>query len=256
MKEKSVIDNLFDADGKPVKPWRRKQIDFITHYLANKNGKQAAIKAGYAKKSATVTAAEILAYPHVKEFLNKLAVETITGAIVKVDPNVVLNHHKAMAEADLDDFISTDERGRPYVDWAKAKKKGVTKAAKTLKITELPPMKMVVDGAEMEREVLKVEITLHDKPKTNADLMRHLGISEPAPAARPDPTAPAGVTNIQNNFIMGPQSELEIVKRIALLLSRGAMPSVTAAAGAGSAGPMEPPGGATAAPATGETPKP
>lgn len=208
------------SDGtKLPKPWNLKQVKFVHAYIANgHNATKAAITAGYGKKTATRIGSRLLTYVHISTAIGKetaLAVERI-----KVDVDEVLTHHKAMAHSDIMDFVVLDQHGRPNLDLRAAKAAGKTKAIKSIEITELPPMTIVSNGEVLQREVIKTKVTLHDKAKTNADLMRHLGIDGA-------PVVPAGgvTNNIQNNIYVG-ADPVEICKRVALMLFRGNLPKV------------------------------
>jgi hypothetical protein len=80
---------------------------------------------------------------------------------------------------------------------------------KTLKTKTLPPMKIVENGMELEREVMHNEITLHDSRLAREFLMSYQKPAEPA-----RDVAPAGTTY---NINMPP---LELMKVLAFLLTR------------------------------------
>ena len=210
--------------GKLPKPWTLKQYKFVMAYLANGgNAKDAAIKAGYSQKTATEIGAETLTRPHVAAAIAEKTQKVMET--VQVSPTDTLIHQMAMAHSDIMDFLTLDKHGRPHVDLKKAGHR--TKAIKSIEITELPPMTIVENGQELQREVLKVKLTLHDKPRTNETLMKHLGLLQP------DPGDGGTVNNIQNNInvIAANMSEVDIMKRVALMMYRGTLPKVPQAAG-------------------------
>lgn len=62
-----------------------KQEAFAIEYLKDKNATQAAIRAGYSKKTAASIAWELLEKPDVKEFIRQHQEEALKNATVTVD---------------------------------------------------------------------------------------------------------------------------------------------------------------------------
>lgn len=62
-----------------------KQQRFCDEYLIDLNATQAAIRAGYSKKTATVIAAENLTKPNIKEYIEKRMAEKEAALIAKQD---------------------------------------------------------------------------------------------------------------------------------------------------------------------------
>jgi len=54
------------------RPINRKEKMFCAQYMIDHNGAQAAIRAGYSAKTAKVVAAQLIARPHIKTYLNDL----------------------------------------------------------------------------------------------------------------------------------------------------------------------------------------
>jgi len=54
----------------PYKPPTKKQLLFIKEYMVDRNGSQAAIRAGYSKNGAHVTASQLINKPNIKRLLN------------------------------------------------------------------------------------------------------------------------------------------------------------------------------------------
>jgi phage terminase small subunit len=71
---------------------------FIAEYLVDYNGRQAAIRAGYAPQAARQTASELLAKPHVQAKLQAAQEKVLDGLGVTVD--LVMSRLHAIATAD------------------------------------------------------------------------------------------------------------------------------------------------------------
>lgn len=89
-----------------VKPLTAKQKLFCHEYLIDLNATQAAIRAGYSKKTAYSIGSENLSKPEILEFINKAKEERIEE--VKVDANWVLQaavevHERCMQHEEVKD---------------------------------------------------------------------------------------------------------------------------------------------------------
>ena len=81
-----------------------KQERFASEYLVDLNGTQAAIRAGYAARSANVTGAQLLAKPSIAAAV-ATAIE-MRAQELKIDATYVLAHLKAIFEADIRDVLT------------------------------------------------------------------------------------------------------------------------------------------------------
>ncbi len=85
-----------------------KQERFCKEYVANgHNGTQAAISAGYSKKTAKVIAMENLTKPNINEFIEKLEAPVLKK--LGLDENWVLTKLKTFTETLVIDFFELDE---------------------------------------------------------------------------------------------------------------------------------------------------
>lgn len=111
----------------------RRERAFVSIYLAQApqfNGAEAARQAGYAPKSARVTASKLLAKPNiqaiVQEHLDRL----------KANADEVLMGLAEHARGSMADFVSFDKRGKPKIDLNQAAERGKLHLVKKIKITE------------------------------------------------------------------------------------------------------------------------
>jgi phage terminase small subunit len=84
-----------------------KQIRFCEEYLIDLNGKQAAIRAGYSKKSAPEIACENLMKPNVKKFIMKLKKRISAKAILTAQET--LEEASIVARSSIENYIDIDE---------------------------------------------------------------------------------------------------------------------------------------------------
>lgn len=166
------------ADGPPELPvdlgvtLTLKQALFVRHYLANKqNGKQAAIAAGYAEGSATVTASKLLTQANVRAALARLLEPRVEQLDLKAED--VLRELMSIAFSNLAEVIDKDTQAlKPIHDWPI----GMQRAIGTLEIAREKVTHK--DGAEgdvsviVQDQILKVKSW--DKPRALELLAKHL----------------------------------------------------------------------------------
>lgn len=96
-----------------------KQEMFCLEYLKDLNATQAAIRAGYSKKTAKDTGCENLAKPNVAERVAEL--KAMRSEVVKMDAQDVLRRLKEIDELDVLDIIKDDLSGfKKLSEWPKA----------------------------------------------------------------------------------------------------------------------------------------
>ena len=197
--------------AKLPKPWTIKQYDFCMAYLSNgANATEAAIKAGYSQKTAKNIGSQNLAKLHISAFIAEKAGAAGEKQLVSV--NDTLEHQIAMGHSNIMDFLGFDSGGRPFIDLQSAGRIKA-RAVKSIEITELPPITTVMNGQEVARECLKVKLTLWDKPKANEILMKYLGLLKPDNIN----------VNINNKLTVNNISEVEMTRRLAFMLAKGAV---------------------------------
>ncbi len=87
---------------------------FCREYIKDLNGTRAAIAAGYAKKSAHVTASQLLSNPKVKELLAELTKKQADKLDLSTEK--VLSGLSSMGFSNMLDYMKVTEEGDAYVD--------------------------------------------------------------------------------------------------------------------------------------------
>lgn len=141
----------------------KKQDRFCQEYMIDFNGTQAAIRAGYSKKTANEQAAQLLAKlsikTRVKELQDELAKKTSLTA------QMVIDELRKVGFANIKDYLddSNDVKSLLSIDEQKAA------AVSSIKITE---------QQYGETTTRSTSFKLHDKISALEKLGRHLGIFE------------------------------------------------------------------------------
>jgi len=86
-----------------------KQKRFVKEYLIDLNGTQAAIRAGYSKKTASEISSRLLTFVNVQNAL-KIEIDRLQER-TDVIQEMVINELKKIAFADIKDFVSFNENG-------------------------------------------------------------------------------------------------------------------------------------------------
>ena len=94
-----------------------KQQRFCDEYLVDLNATQAAVRAGYSKKTASVIGAENLAKPNIKEYLSSCMKER--SEQTKIDAEYVLNRLAAIDRMDVLDILNDNGSLKAIKDWPK-----------------------------------------------------------------------------------------------------------------------------------------
>lgn len=96
-----------------MKPQDRRTI-FVREYLVDRNGTRAAIAAGYAPRSASVTSCRLLRNAKVRAAVSELTEERLERLEVTAD--TVLQELAKIAFANMKDYWSVRDDGSVYVD--------------------------------------------------------------------------------------------------------------------------------------------
>lgn len=151
-----------------------RQWRFCQEYLIDCNGKQAAIRAGYAPHSAEVTGSRLLRNAKVKARIADLQAKRAKRVGLEADQ--VLEVLGRVIESNIDDYTVVDEEtGGLIVDF-----RGTTRNQKGM-VQKVKSKANIVPGSEDgERRVVVVEteFTLVDKLAAIDKVMRHLGMFE------------------------------------------------------------------------------
>ena len=96
-----------------MKP-REKRSLFVREYLVDRNGTRAAIAAGYAPRSASVTSCRLLRNAKVRAELSQVTEQRLERLEVTAD--AVIQELAKVAFANMKDYLSVREDGSIYVD--------------------------------------------------------------------------------------------------------------------------------------------
>ena len=145
-----------------------RQMTFAREYPVDFNATQAAIRAGYSKRSAYSTGHSLLKKPEIQKEIRRASDRAAMEAGVTLAR--VLKEIASIAFADILDYVEVSEDGRhasfrirPGAD---------TGAIRTIKT--VPPG----DRSPDEPSGAILEVTLHDRLRPLDMLMRHLGAYE------------------------------------------------------------------------------
>ena len=121
------------------KPLNPKQKLFVKEYLASKNATQAAIAAGYSKKTARFIGAENLTKPNVAAAIQKGLEAELKHVEKKIENSWVtkdrwLDEVASVAFASITDVLSTGENERLKVNVEQIKKLGFGRLIKKIKV--------------------------------------------------------------------------------------------------------------------------
>lgn len=155
-------------------PWTKRQYQFALHYLADpkRGARAAAIKAGYAAKSAHVHATRMLnkaKFLHIQEYI-ALRLQEATKDL-ETNADRTLNHQAAIAFSNIMNYFGFED-GKIHVDLENATPEQLSAIA-SIEVIHLTPLTLP-EG--QEREVLKTKIKLWDKGRALEALMKHHGL--------------------------------------------------------------------------------
>lgn len=195
----------------PTTALTEKQQAFCREYLTDFNATQAAIRAGYSRRSAKSIGNENLTKPDIQKYLATLQKPALEQ--FEVTQERIMLEITTLAFSNIFDFLHVcEETGIAWIDLTKCTRQQAA-ALSNLDIIEIPLQKFVEGGQEITHEVLRYKIRLHDKLKALECLMKRYSMTEPE---RVD-------VNVQHNFNDMSQSErLELAQRIAFILRKAA----------------------------------
>lgn len=136
-----------------------KQKLFCKYYLISLNATDAAIKAGYSKKTAAEAGYENLTKPHIKEYLESQIKKREQKLEITADK--VITEIAKLAFANTSDVLEISDSGV------------IIKDLKNIDTTCIASAEEIFDKKGMR---LGVKIKLHDKTKNLELLGRHLGL--------------------------------------------------------------------------------
>jgi len=165
-----MSNDLFDV----LDPLEPRQQRFVEEYVQDLNGTQAAIRAGYNPRSASVTASELLAKGNISAAVEKLLAQRSSRRSMSAD--TVLHEMSLLANSRIEWFFIDDNgvvRATPEAP------EGATGAIQSVKYrVEIHPPKLDKEGALIKEgyRINHAELRLWDKPGPLKLMGRHIGL--------------------------------------------------------------------------------
>jgi len=132
-----------------------RQVAFITEYLVDFNGTQAAIRAGYSPKTASVQSFDLLRKPAIAEALTILSRKQLERANVTTER--LIDEYAILGFSDMRNYLRFDEKGEVYLDWTNMPPEA------TRAIAEITQDVYMEGKGEDSREVKRTRFKLHPK---------------------------------------------------------------------------------------------
>lgn len=145
-----------------------KQKQFCQEYLIDLNATQAAIRAGYSRKTANQQGARLLTKVGVQAELQKLMGKREERTEITQD--MVVNELAKIGFANIGDFVRVTSKGDPFIDLS-----GMTRD-QSAALSEVTVEDFTDGRGEDARDVRRVKVKLCDKKGALVDLGKHLGM--------------------------------------------------------------------------------
>lgn len=153
---------------KPDKKLTPKQDMFCLEYLIDLNATQAAIRAGYSKKTAYSIGQENLNKPEISARIQELKQIRVLRAEKSADD--VIKELECVGFSRLGDVMSWNESGMAFTKNSDTLDDDAMAAIESVKVTE------IVSKTEDGNDMLRTEIKLHAKMPALKELAKHHGI--------------------------------------------------------------------------------
>jgi phage terminase small subunit len=141
-----------------------RQQQFVLEYIKDFNGTQAAIRAGYSKKTARSKGAQLLAHVNIQHELQEQI--KAQQERTKVDADYMLNLLKEDVEADIADLYDENNNLKPVKEWPKVWRRGLVSGLDVQTI-----------GTDEESIATIVKAKLADRTKLKELLGRHKAVA-------------------------------------------------------------------------------
>lgn len=151
-------------------PLNPRQQKFVQEYLLDPNATQAAIRAGYSKRTAEQIGYQLLQKPSVAK--------AIAAGQRKAATKFELTRDKIVAElvklgfSNMDDYVRRDNLGNIYTDFSKVTRDQMAAVQEVTVETYTKPGR----GKNRSRTVERVKFKLAEKKGVLVDLGKHLGM--------------------------------------------------------------------------------
>ena len=141
-----------------------RQRRFCFEYMIDNNATQAAIRAGFSRKTASATASRLLRNVNIQEFLKELRNKQEERTGIKADQ--VIAELAKVAFSNIQDYIGEDNRIREISQL----KREIAAPVESIQVD------IRHDGGDSEGYTEKVRLKLHSKMSALNDLCKHLGL--------------------------------------------------------------------------------
>jgi phage terminase small subunit len=143
---------------------------FAREYVIDLNGEKAAIRAGYAPKSAKVTASRLLTKANVKAIIAELTKQHAEKLDLKGEK--VLRELSLIGFSNMQDYITIDDGGRARIDLRRMTRE------QAAAIQEIIVEETAVGKGDAKQEVTRTKLKLARKIEALELLGRHLDLFE------------------------------------------------------------------------------
>jgi phage terminase small subunit len=150
-----------------------KQARFVQEYLVDLNATQAAIRAGYSKKTANQIASRLLANVKISAAIAESRSALAQRHNVTVDR--IVSELALLGFSNMQDYMRANPNGDPYLDFSNLSRE------QAAALTEVTVEDYTEGRGEDAREVKRVRFKLADKRAALVDLGKHLGMFQERP---------------------------------------------------------------------------
>ncbi len=152
-----------------------KQAAFVREYLVDNNATQAAIRAGYSRKTAYSQGQRLLKHVEVAAGIAKRQAKLEERAGVKAE--AVIRELALLGFANMQDYMRVTPDGDAYVDLSNLTQE------QAAAVQEVTVDEYVEGRGEAARAVKRLRVKLADKRSALVDLGKHLGLFKREPGA-------------------------------------------------------------------------
>lgn len=145
-----------------------KQERFVAEYLIDLNATQAAIRAGYSKRTAKQAGSENLSKPDLAKAIE--AAQAARAQRTEITQDRVLKELAKLGFANMQDYMSVTQEGEPFADLSKLTRD------QAAAITEFTVEDFTEGRGDDARDVRRVKFKLADKRAALVDIGKHLGM--------------------------------------------------------------------------------
>lgn len=161
-----------------------RQLKFVSAYVRTLNGAEAAREAGYAPRSARITASKLLTNANIAAAVHAAKAEQFRR--MDMDADEVLAILSEAARSSMGQFLHLTPGGEPYLDLQNAPQSALANIQEATIEDFTDAREVGPDGQPTKRNVRRVKIKLVNKLDAISRLMKHLNLltakREPPPS--------------------------------------------------------------------------